>query len=37
MANAIFGADFVDPYGSGIGRVAAAWLLTKLDAVTPSE
>jgi len=28
MSNAIFGADFVDPHGLGIGRVAAAWLFT---------
>jgi hypothetical protein len=37
MSNAIFGADFVDPHGSGIGRVAAARLFTKLDAITLLE
>jgi hypothetical protein len=37
MSNAIFGADYVDPHGPGIGRVAAARLFTKLDAIALSE
>ena len=37
MLDLVCGADHVEPHWPGIGRVAVAWLLTKLDAVVHQD